>query len=356
MSGNVSIIVPVYNAEKYLDACVQSVLQQDLTEWELLLVNDGSTDGSLAICKRYAAEDARIRVLDGPNGGVSAARNRGLEQAKGEYVSFVDADDLLLENDTLRTMLDMLCTTGKDIAVADYSRLWKGRFLPTAESAAALSAWGRESEEFRFRGFYSQGSLAYVWGKLYRRAFLERNRIRFFPLNYAEDKVFSMHCYFCGAGYAFTGKPGYAYRMNPDSVSYRYRPDSFRQWMDAAQQMQADLQSAGGNPLYENLIWYCIVFAAFFDSKMEYTANHRSLRAVHGMLSRYGAQALAEKAFRVLGSRRGVQEIGQKQWKLMLYGFSVAMRLHWYGMLSVGIKLLVDWKIDERLSDTGMRE
>lgn len=356
MGVDVSIIVPVYNAETYLDACVQSILAQDGVSLELLLVNDGSKDGSLALCRSYEARDARVRVLDGPNRGVSAARNRGLEEARGESICFVDADDLLTGETTLRTMLDMLRAEDCDIAVADYARLWKERLLPTASSAAELAAWDRESRAFRFRGFYSVGCLSYVWAKLYRRAFLEQHVLWFPPLRYAEDKVFSIHCYFCGARYAFTGQPGYLYRMNPDSVSYQYRPDSCQQWLRAARQMQEDLQSSGGSAAYEDLIWDCIAFAAFFDGKMEYVANQRSWKAVERRLRLYGADPLAQKAFRELGSPKGVRGMGQKLWQLLLYGFSVAMRLHWYGVLSIGTKLLVDWRIDERLSDTGMRE
>lgn len=93
----ISIIVPVYNTEKYLDQCIQSVLAQTYTNWELLLIDDGSTDSSGAICDKYAAEDNRIRVFHKENGGVSSARNLGLDNAKGEWITFVDSDDCLYE-------------------------------------------------------------------------------------------------------------------------------------------------------------------------------------------------------------------------------------------------------------------
>ena len=89
----ISIIVPVYNTEQYLDRCIQSVLAQTYTNWELLLIDDGSTDSSGAICDKYAAEDNRIRVFHKENGGVSSARNLGLDNAKGEWITFVDSDD-----------------------------------------------------------------------------------------------------------------------------------------------------------------------------------------------------------------------------------------------------------------------
>ena len=97
MKGNqvplVSIIVPVYNAEEYLNRCVDSILSQTMTDFELLLIDDGSKDDSGRICDEYSEKDARVRVFHKPNGGVSSARNLGLDNAKGKWITFVDADD-----------------------------------------------------------------------------------------------------------------------------------------------------------------------------------------------------------------------------------------------------------------------
>ena len=92
----ISVIVPVYNVEKYLPACLDSLLAQTYPDFELLCVNDGSPDGSQAILEQYAQKDSRVRVFCKENGGVSAARNFGLEQARGTYISFMDADDLVV--------------------------------------------------------------------------------------------------------------------------------------------------------------------------------------------------------------------------------------------------------------------
>ena len=103
----VSVIVPVYKAEKYLEACIESILCQTMPDFELLLVDDGSPDRSGAICDRYAARDGRVRVFHGPNRGVSRARNTGLDQARGEFVVFVDADDTLAPDH-----LEQFCNSG----------------------------------------------------------------------------------------------------------------------------------------------------------------------------------------------------------------------------------------------------
>lgn len=93
MSNLISVIVPVYNVEKYLDKCIQSILGQTYSNLEVLLIDDGSTDSSGAICDKYAAQDSRVRVFHKPNGGSSAARNMGLDNANGEWIAFVDSDD-----------------------------------------------------------------------------------------------------------------------------------------------------------------------------------------------------------------------------------------------------------------------
>lgn len=89
----VSVIVPVYNAEKYLQECVDSILRQTLADLELILVDDGSTDSSPALCDRYAEQDARVKVIHKPNGRAASARNAGIRAASGDYVAFVDSDD-----------------------------------------------------------------------------------------------------------------------------------------------------------------------------------------------------------------------------------------------------------------------
>lgn len=115
MEKLISVIVPVYNMERYLKKCVDSLLSQSYTSIEIILVNDGSRDGSLAICREYEASDSRVRVVDKQNGGLSSARNAGLDVISGELVTFVDADDYL-EPDAILVMHDALESTEADIA------------------------------------------------------------------------------------------------------------------------------------------------------------------------------------------------------------------------------------------------
>lgn len=120
----VSIIIPVYNAECYLRQCIESVIAQTFEDWEAILVNDGSKDGSLAICQEYAAKDKRIKVIDKPNGGVSSARNKGLEVAQGDWITFMDSDDWL-DADAFDVYYEAAQRTGADIVKTGYRRVSK---------------------------------------------------------------------------------------------------------------------------------------------------------------------------------------------------------------------------------------
>ena len=111
----ISIIIPVYNVQKYLPECLDSLLEQTYTEWEALLVDDGSTDGSGAICEKYALRDSRFRVIHKNNGGAASAKNVGLDHVKGEYVGFIDSDDYVDE-----TYIENLNKSKAELVVAAY--------------------------------------------------------------------------------------------------------------------------------------------------------------------------------------------------------------------------------------------
>lgn len=136
----VSIIVPIYNGEKYLEECITSVLCQSWQHWELLLINDGSTDSSWDICNRYAQKDSRIKPIHQENAGVSAARNRGLDLAGGTYIMFLDADDFWLENQAIEHMVEKAENYRLDLVRGEYKAVdAKGEelFCPAAKEKYA---------------------------------------------------------------------------------------------------------------------------------------------------------------------------------------------------------------------------
>lgn len=191
MKGLVSVIVPVYNAQKYLDACLDSLLSQSYDQLEVILVNDGSRDGSLALCLERAELDKRIIVLDQQNAGPGAARNAGLDVAQGEYVLFSDSDDIVLPGaveSLVEAMDDMqdvvialfeLCTDGKRASVRGLIK--EDILLNRQEFLERLSRWP---------GAYYYSAL---WNKLYRHEIIRQNHIRFHTdVIWGEDCLFNM--------------------------------------------------------------------------------------------------------------------------------------------------------------------
>ena len=166
MNPSLSIITPVYNVESYLNRCVQSILLQPYRDIELILIDDGSTDGSSFICDKWAQEDARVIVIHKENGGVSSARNAGLEIAKGDYITFVDSDDFIAP-ETYSANIDYLMAHDDiDIIQYPYCNFADGEVGDFHKPSAQFLRDGRTI----FASWWSGTPLEYViWNKIYKR-------------------------------------------------------------------------------------------------------------------------------------------------------------------------------------------
>lgn len=177
----VSVIVPAYNAEKFIENCVQSILSQTYTDFELILVNDGSKDSTSAICHRLAEQDSRIRVIDQENGGSSSAKNTGLDAANGTYIEFVDADDTLdatymeqLLRGTAEDEAD-LCVGNVALVVLDKGELVLSRPTPKLhEGMFTLKEYLSYYKEYM-----PHAVVGAPWNKLFRRRIIEEHNLRF---------------------------------------------------------------------------------------------------------------------------------------------------------------------------------
>lgn len=187
----VSIIVPVYNVEDYLGLCLRSLQSQTWKNLEVWLVNDGSEDGSLALCRAMAEADGRFHVLDQENAGVSAARNAGMARAAGKYLQFVDADDYLAF-DATETLVRAAETTGADLTVAHFYRVSGERKARQGHIKGERLLTRKEYAEEMMKApanFY----YGVLWNKLYRRNLAEANGLRFEAgLNWCEDFLFNL--------------------------------------------------------------------------------------------------------------------------------------------------------------------
>ena len=222
----ISVIVPVYNAERCLAACVDSLLAQTYADFEVLLVDDGSADTSPAICDRYAAADDRVRVIHQKNAGVGAARNAGLDAARGDYLAFVDADDTVLP-DYLETLYRDITEQDVDIVCCNFQEFYHGqpvnmtiprvmnnRRIPYRNDCYADMVDNHE--------IYSAG----VWAALYRRDRFQL--LRFTSLPFGEDCVFNFDALTLAKAVYLDTYAGYRYIRNDASATLAEKEYSLR--------------------------------------------------------------------------------------------------------------------------------
>ena len=215
----VSVIVPVYNAEKTIENTLRSVLCQTLPDFEVVAVDDGSTDKSLSICRSLAQEDSRIRVLSRPNGGCGAARNTALDAALGTYLCFVDADDKL-EPDALENMVR--CMEGCDLLIARFYFQF-GDNLDTKQCLGVVQEEGkRTGDEMMLRLMRHPTTFYFsvLWNKMYRRDIVQKNQIRFDEtMHWGEDSLFNFAYMAHVRQMYFLKTPVYSYKKAMHSTS-----------------------------------------------------------------------------------------------------------------------------------------
>ena len=213
MSPTVSIIIPVYNSDRYLRECLDSVINQTLKDIEILCVNDGSTDNSLSILEEYAQKDARIKIINQENKGQSVARNRGLDIALGEFIAFIDSDDTFLSDNALETVLNNFT---HDVDFVNF-----GIFLniePDVKTKIKdkdvnpkLSGKIKICENIMYQ------TPVYVWNKIFRKNIIDKYSLRFPDGLLFEDCVFT---------YSYLALSNYGYYLNDKFYSYLIRKGS----------------------------------------------------------------------------------------------------------------------------------
>lgn len=264
----VCIIVPVYNAEKYLGYCLNSIVSQSYTNWTAILVNDGSTDSSLQICRQYAKVDPRFQVIDIPNGGVSHARNVGLQTAEGDYLAFLDSDDLLAP-DALETQVAAAQQYGKQLIVSDSLMLDFSN--PDGKKVKLNAGWledkpcvlGRkEFKEKEMRIIWLTALMECCWGKLFDLALWKEQKITFpEDLSLGEDFITTLNYYNACNGAVFLQQVGHYYNCIPNSSSLtqKYRPDLFEVKMFLMEQLQKHLGDIDSLSSEERNAFFCYV-------------------------------------------------------------------------------------------------
>ena len=242
----VSIIVPVYKVEEYLDTCVQSILAQTYTDLELILVDDGSPDRCGAMCDAWAEKDHRVRVLHKENGGVCSARNAGLDAARGDYIAFVDSDDWL-DPEMYAVMMAQVREHGCDVVMCDCIKEHPGKpQLYTHPIRPGFYDRNALETEY-FPHLLMMENVEYPatisnWLLLFRRELAEGLRY-LIGVRYSEDLLFGAQLMYQAKSFCYLkGQAFYHYRMNPTSATHRFVPDK---WNDY-RKLHADIRETFG--------------------------------------------------------------------------------------------------------------
>lgn len=237
MTPKISVIVPVYNVEKYLSRCVNSILAQSFLDFELILIDDGSTDESGRICDEYAEKDSRIKVFHKKNGGLSSARNEGIEYARGSYISFVDSDDWV-SPDYLEYLFLLIKKYDADVVSAAYALTCNTKidFLST-EKIKVLNGYSNILQFYLKEDKLNKKNDFSVWIKLYRKELFDK--IKFPNGKIYEDNIVNFKILKQCSRYVKSSKIIYAYFQRPKSITKSKLSEKHLALIETSEQMLA---------------------------------------------------------------------------------------------------------------------
>ena len=257
MSTDISVIVPLYNAKKYLKLAIDSVLNQTKKDIEVIIVDDCSTDGSLELCRELYGHDERVRIIQqSENQGPGAARNRGIAEAHGKYIAFADSDDEMLP-DTLSKLFDLAERYNADvvhsthcvISIPDENGVMPLEMLPDSEyktlavpmrmdqnAPKEITLLSHDASE-RLKKWLNHDYNWVLWTKLFRRDFLEAHGISFGPMKIAEDMIFCLECLMNAGTYLVMPGGGYIYRSSDSLSRGKKSPDNTVKYLAAQLQI-----------------------------------------------------------------------------------------------------------------------
>ena len=225
----VSIIVPVYNSEKYLRMMIESVLKQTFTDFELILVDDGSTDSSAAIVDDYSTKDERVKAIHKHNGGVSDARNCGIEYARGRFIAFWDSDDYIFPN-SIEVMMKEIRDFDLLITSPVYSPRDKVERLPRKDTIVTVIE-GKNEQMGEVFPLVDMSELAMVWAMFFRKSLIEDNNIRFRKIQ-SEDTLFCYEYIFHCKSIKHVDFSGYCYIHNSGSLTSSHKCVAEMDWIE----------------------------------------------------------------------------------------------------------------------------
>lgn len=239
----ISVVVPVYNSEKYIERCIESVLNQKLNSWELILVDDGSTDSSLKILNNYAANDSRIVVIHQQNGGPGKARNTGIKYAKGEYLVFLDSDDFINPD-----YFELVAKKSEDVIFIDVNQLDESLQLLRTEYMSNYRSFNKNQLiRLQMTGKMEWGGVR----KVVKRSIVNQYDIKYTNHKIGEEAIYSFFVLYYAKTFSFIEKPVYNYINRSGSQSDSKTDDP---WGPVVSIMKAELIEKGIYKEYGNTL------------------------------------------------------------------------------------------------------
>ena len=261
MEDLISIIVPVYNAERYLEKCLHSLLMQTYKKIEVIVINDGSTDGSFKILEKYLVMDSRVKIYNQKNLGLSAARNRGLKEANGKYILFVDSDDWI-EDNTCELAYEEMVKNHVDVVFWSYKREYTNVSKTTLLFGNERIAWNSSNISELYRRLIGLtgrelsepqkiDSLITVWGKLYRKESIGEVRFVDTKIIGTEDALFNIQVFSNIHSAVYIPETLSHYRKdNLNSLTHKYKKKLVSQWAELYRQIKNHLEQINASEEY----------------------------------------------------------------------------------------------------------
>ncbi len=332
----ISIIVPIYNSEKYLKRCVDSLLNQEYTNLEIILVNDGSKDSSLQICKDFLNKDNRIVLVDQVNKGLPGARNSGMSVANGDYFCFVDSDDII-DSNMIFDFINVIINHSPDVIISNiyqynssnekYSIMRNN--MPYGE-LMNLDQIKKFILELYYVGYL--GVIPSAWSKMYKKSFLIDNDLTFNEkLKRSEDYWFNLYVFKYATSVYAIDKAYYHYFANEGSMIRSYRADEYKMYVDNRERL-----------LSENIDLNCNIDWPNFDKKFIENVNEYILLSIisQGFFKIYNknSKILSDKYFRNILFKNSFEKRHIQIIKFFLKFKCIPLALFTYYIWSLKIK------------------
>lgn len=283
----ISVVIPVYNKELYLEKCISSIVNQSYNNIEIIVVNDGSNDDSEKIINDWYEKDKRIKYFKQSNKGVAVARNKGILESSGEYLYFIDADDFV-ENKAIEVLVKSTEKEESDIIVGNHYLVNKNKNIKSSTFAQTQITIDKQlSTQTKADMFFYRGRpLASACNKLYKLSFIQENKIQFIKDVFAEDRLFNIMCYINKPDIYFVEEYTYYYNIIESSRSRSISDSFFHEYTNLLYVVQNYIRNESNFNQYQDLMELLVIYDSYkiiykyFESNNTVQSVYKALKQI----------------------------------------------------------------------------